>query len=253
MGACQLATDTWYPIMSDDLSIKIAAFVIQALDLGDEPAALAGEIVALKRDLNAGISSLELDSSIGPAAFLVYHYLLDVLDTEGRSGRDLFDADLATLERAAAQETPGPRIVAHATAGNEAYVLATTPATYRALTGAPPLADLEATAADLLPGAKTAETRRTAAAELLRLLRDANAQASAWLRAIQAEGRLGSGDTDSAELLTFNEDETALALFLLDERSIGNLLRVLNLLIAAARQQAGEAARQQGGKAAREE
>lgn len=56
--------------MTDDLTLKLSSFVIQALDLGDEPAALAGEIVALKRDLNAGISSLELDSSVGPAAFL---------------------------------------------------------------------------------------------------------------------------------------------------------------------------------------
>lgn len=227
--------------MTDDLTLKIAAFVIQALDLGDEPAALAGEIVALKRDLNAGISSIELDSSIGPAAFLVYHYLLDVPDAEGRSGRHLFDADLATLERAAAQETPGPRILAHATAGDEAYVLATTPATYRALTGSPPLDDLEATTADLLPGTDTAETRRTAAADLLRLLREADSHASAWLRAIRAEGRLTSGDADTADFLAFNQDETALALFLLDERSIGNLLRVLNLLIAAARQQATDA------------
>ncbi|HEY7032473.1 MAG TPA: hypothetical protein VH482_14125 [Thermomicrobiales bacterium] len=227
--------------MTDDLSLKIAAFVIQALDLGDEPTALAPEVVALKRDLNAGISSLELDSSIGPAAFLVYHYLLDVLDAEGRSGRDLFDADLATLERAATHDSPGPRILAHATAGDEAYVLATTPATHRALTGAPPLADLEATAADLLPGAETAETRRTAAADLLRLLREADGLAAAWLRAIQAEGRLAAGDTGAADLLAFNEDETALALFLLDDRSIGNLLRALNLLISSARQQATDA------------
>jgi hypothetical protein len=226
-----------------DRSLRIAAFVIQALDLDDDPAALAGEIVALKRDPNAGISSIELDSSVGPAAFLVYHYLLSATDDEGRTGRDLFDADLATLEQAAAQESPGPRIVAHATAGDEAFILATTPATYRTLTGAPPLTDLEATAADLLPGPETAATRRTAAAELLRLLREADAQAAAWLRAIQTEGRLAPDDQtpDADDLLAFNEEEAALALFLLDERSIGHLLRVLNLLIASARQQAADA------------
>ena len=232
--------------MTNDLTLKIAAFVIQALDLGDDPAAIAGEIVALKRDLNAGISSIELDSSVGPAAFLIYHYLLDVPNTEGRSGRELFDADLATLERAAEQDTPGPRILAHATAGDEAYVLATTPATFRALSGASPTEDMEATAADLLPGADTAEIRRRAAHDLLRLLREADSQAAAWLRAIRVEGRLPQADangsgSESGDLLAFNEEETALALFLLDERSIGDLLRVLNLLITTARQQAADA------------
>jgi hypothetical protein len=225
----------------DNLTLKLASFVVQALDLGDEQDALAAEIVALKRDLNAGISSIELDSSVGPAAFLVYHYLLDVPDAEGRSGADLFAADLATLERAAEQETPGPRILAHATAGNEAYILATTPAIYRALTGAPALEELEATAADILPGAATAEARRTAAAELLRLLREANTESTTWLRAIQAEGRLPSDEIGAADPLIFNEEESALALFLLDDRSIGNLLRVLNLLLTTAREQAAGA------------
>jgi hypothetical protein len=228
-------------MMSDGLTLKIAAFVVQALDLTDDPATVAGEIVALKRDLNAGISSVELDSSIGPAAFLIYHYLLDDPNQEGRSGREIFEADLATLERAAQHETPGPRILAHATAGDEAYILATTPSTFHALTGTVPGNNLEATAADLLPGADSAATRQSAADELLRLLREANDQASAWLRAIQVEGRLATGEAD--DLLTFNEEESALALFLLDERSIGNLLRVLNLVISSARQQAADAVR----------
>ena len=223
----------------DALTLKIAAFVIQALDLADDPAALAAEIVALKRDLNAGISSVELDSSIGPAAFLIYHYLVNDPNQDGQSGRTLFDADLATLERAAQQETPGPRILAHATAGNEAYILATTPNTFHALTGTAPTGNLEATTADLPPGANSAATRQTAADELVRLLREANDQASAWLRAIQAEGRLTTSETD--DLLAFNEEETALALFLLDDRSIGNLLRVLNLVISSARRQAAQA------------
>lgn len=228
-------------MMPDQLTLKIAAFVIQALDLTDDPSTLSGEIIALKRDLNAGISSVELDSSIGPAAFLIYHYLLDDPNQAGQSGRELFDADLATLERAAQQDTPGPRILAHATAGDEAYILATTPTTFQALTGMTPGNTLEATTADLLPGADSAATRQSSADELLRLLREANDQASNWLRAIQSEGRLASADRD--DQLTFNEAESALALFLLDERSIGNLLRLLNLVITSARQQAAEAVR----------
>jgi hypothetical protein len=226
--------------MTDSFAPRIAAFVAQALDLADDPATLAAEVVALKRDANAGISSVELDSSVGPAAFLIYHYLLEAIDERGRTGRELFEADLATLERTAEEDAPGPRLLAHALAGDVAYILATTPATYRALTGAPPLDDLEASAGDLLPGAATAETRRAAADELLRLLRAADVQATAWLRAIRAEGRLAA-DGEDAETLAFNQEETALALFLLDERSIGNLLRVLNLVLTSARRQANEA------------
>ena len=227
--------------MPDELTLKIAAFVIQALDLADDPAMLAGEVIALKRDVNAGISSVELDSSIGPAAFLIYHYHLNDLDQNGQTGQAIFEADLATLERAAQQETPGPRILVHATAGDEAYILATTPTTFHALTGTAPGNNLEATIADLLPGAESAAIRTNAADELLRLLREANDQASNWLRAIQSEGRVASAD--AGDELAFNDAESALALFLLDDRSIGNLLRVLNLLISSARQQATTAVR----------
>jgi hypothetical protein len=222
-----------------DNSLKQAAFVIQALDLADEPSVLASEINTLKQDRNASISSIELDSSVGPAAFLIYHYQLDIEDQEKRTGRSIFDADLATLERAAEQDTPGPRIVAHALAGDEGFILATTPATYRALTGAPSSEDLEATIGDLLPGTATAETRRTAADELLRLLREANSQAASWLHAIQSEGRMAADSPDST--IAFNEEETALALFLLDERSIENLLKLLNVVLTSARQQASDA------------
>ena len=228
--------------MAENLTLKIAAFVAQALDLADRPAVLAEEIVTLKRDANAGIFSIQLDSTIGPAAFLIYHYALSVVDGQGRTGRSLFDADLAVLERAAEQDAPGPRILAHALAGDEAFILATTPATYRALTGAGPLDGLEATSADLLPGADSERTRRAAAAELLRLLRAADAQAADWLRAIQTESRLKPASEDDADaLLSFNEEETALALYLLDERSIQHLLQVLNQVLGSARRQAAQA------------
>lgn len=227
--------------MSDPYAMKAAAFVAQALELTEAPEDLAPHVLALKRDVNAGISTIELESSVGPAAFLIYHYLLPVTDSEGRTGQALFEADLATLERAAAHDAPGPRLLAHALAGDEAYILATTPATYRMLTGEAEPASLEATEADLLPGSETERIRREAAFDLLRLLQEAENQAGAWLRAIRAEGRLQQA-SDTPELLTFNEEETALALFLLDERSIGNLLRVLNLMLRSAQAQAQQAA-----------
>jgi hypothetical protein len=222
--------------MTDPQAVKIASFLIQALDLNDDPSQLAAELVTLKRDPNAGISTLELESSIGPAAFLIYDYQLDKFNAELTTGQALFDADLKTLERAAEVDSPGPRILAHAVAGDEAFILATTPAVHRALTGQGEAPELEATEADLLPGEETRKVRDEAANELLRLLRDADAQAARWLRAIQAEGRLA--DDAAGEFVEFAESEAALALYVIDERSIQHLLKALNLFVAGAKQQA---------------
>ena len=90
--------------MPDEWLPKIAAFAIQALELEVSPEALIGEIVALKRDATSGISAVELQSSIGPTPFLIYHYALD----GGKSAQ--FEADIATLEKAATLDTPGPRM-----------------------------------------------------------------------------------------------------------------------------------------------
>ena len=120
------------------ISLRLAAFLNEALDLQEDLNTLAEEILPFKQDLNAGISTVELESSIGPAAFLIYHYELNTNDEDGQPGRQLFQSDLRTLERAATLNTPGPRILAHAVTEDEAYILATTPATHRALTGAGP-------------------------------------------------------------------------------------------------------------------
>jgi hypothetical protein len=58
---------------------------------------------------------------------------------------------LATLQQAARLATPGPRAVAHADDDVFGFILATTPGTYRALTGeAPSATEIEATTADLM-------------------------------------------------------------------------------------------------------
>ena len=225
---------------SDVHAIKAAAFLIQALELDDDPALLAGDVVSLKRDPNAGISTLELESSVGPAAFLIYDYQRTAVDADGITGQALFDADLRTLERAAEADTPGPRILAHAIAGDEAFILATTPAVHRALTGQGAAPALEADEGDLLPGRETARVRTEAANELLRLLREADAAAQRWLRAIQAEGKLGTG-AGAGDFVEFGEAEAALALFVLDDRSIQHLLLALNLFVASAKEQAEQA------------
>jgi hypothetical protein len=201
--------------MSDSWSPKVAAFVVQALDLAIDPLSLVDEIVPLKRDLTAGISALELESSVGATPFLIYHYL------NVDSDRTQLDADLATLEKVAELDSPGPRILAHAIAGDEAYVLATTPQVHRAMTGKSAPAKLRSRSA------KSTNARTQDVDQLLDRLRSANHLAGAWLQAVEAAG----GD------LSFTEQEAALALFLLDDRSIQDLLRALNVLISTARNQ----------------
>lgn len=204
-------TDSWLP--------RIASFVVQALNLEVNPSELISEIVALKRDESTGISALELQSSIGPTPFLIYHYEI------AQSGRALLDADLATLENAAKLDTPGPRIVAHAIAGDDAYILATTPGIQRSMTGTRPVPIKRAPLA--LERGRTKVPDR-----LVDRLREANRLAGDWLAAIEASSATGNDDD-----LSFTEQEAALALFLLDENSIQDLLRALNILISTARNQ----------------
>jgi hypothetical protein len=222
--------------MASRQSTNIASFLIQVLELEDDPSVLARDVVAMKRDRNAGISSIELDSSVGTAAFLVYDYQLDVVDEHGQTGKERFDLDLATLERAAQLDSPGPRILAHAVAENDAFILATTPGIHRALTGQTDPARVEATLADLLPTAESAQLRKEAAQELLSLLRAADAQAATWLRAIRSEANLASPDRQ-ADTLEFNPEEIELALYLLDEQSIQHVLQALNLLVESVKSQ----------------
>jgi hypothetical protein len=233
---------------SDDRAPRAAAFLAQALELGQDvdPLALAADLTRLKVDPQAAIYAAELDSSVGPTAFLVYVYSFAATGPDGRTGREFFEADLATLETAAEREAPGPRVVAHARSEDEGFILATTPATLRALRGETPpeaLESLQADAGDLLPTGDVAEARRTGAEELLRLLRAADREAARWLAALQADGRLlpDAADGEIRGTIAFNDAETELALFLLDERSIQSLLRALNVLLTAARAGASEA------------
>jgi hypothetical protein len=219
----------------DPQTLRLADFVRQALDLNESPASLAGEIVPFKRDSNAGISTIEFDSTVGVAPFLIYHYLLDATNDEGKTGGDLFQADLKTLERAAMIDSPGPRIMAHAVAGDEAYILATTPATHRVLTGNES-ATGEASQGGLRADPEKADgIRSEAAGKLVEALADANQLAAQWLAAIRSSD-VGLGvDADVGEYIEFNEAETALALYVLDDRSIKELLAVLNLMIESAK------------------
>ena len=225
----------------DDLTLAAASFLNQVLELDEDPAQLAGDLSAIKRDQNASIFTIQLESSVGLAAFLVYIYVLEQTGGDGRTGKELFDAGLETLQQAASRNTPGPRALAHAESDTHGFILATTPGTHRALTGASAAEQLEPSPADLPATANTDEVRSEAAEELLKLLRSANDQARTWLHAIQAASNREPGDEEPADMITFTEHETELALFLLDNASIGDLLRALNVLVATAQEQTSQA------------
>jgi len=217
-----------------------ASFLGQVLGLGEAPTDLAADLSPIKRDANASIYTIQLESSVGPAAFLVYAYVLHERGGDGRTGKQGFDAGLETLQHAAANDSPGPRAVAHAETDDFGFILATTPGTYRALVGE------GATSSALETGQQSAgapadlERARSASAEdLLRLLRDANRHATDWLAAIQQAGRSVKGEDRG--LIEFTENETELALFLLDDESIGSLLKALNVLVTTAQEQAAAA------------
>lgn len=230
------------PAGQDPLLHGAATFIGQVLGIADAPDYLASDLSPIKRDANASIYSIQLDSSVGPAAFLVYAYVLNERGGDGRTGQELFETGLATLQQAAQRETPGPRAVAHAATDAYGFILATTPGTYRALTGDAGQDDLEATAADLIAIEDAARFRGETAHHLLQTLRAANQQATDWLQAVQLASQSElEGEDRIDDLLEFTEDETELALFLLDEDSIGSLLRALNLLVATAQQHTRQA------------
>lgn len=218
-----------------------ASFLGQVLGLGEAPSDLASDLSAIKRDVNASIFTIQLESSVGPAAFLVYAYVLRERGGDGRTGKEVFDAGLETLQQAAANDSPGPRAVAHAETDQYGFILATTPGTYRALVGdSSPIRETEAQPPDLPATEELERTRSTSAEELLKLLRLANQYAADWLSAIQRGGQVNDDQSDESEraLIEFTERETELALFLLDDESIGSLLSALNVLVATAQEQA---------------
>lgn len=211
--------------------LKSAAFMIEALELAADAADLAPELIPVRTDPHLRVFTAELDSTGGPAAFVIYQYQTGVRMRGGSTGADVYKQDLEVLERAAELGTPGPRILAHAQAEGEAYILATTPDTYRKLTGQVDSERLEASVADLMPGAETTRIRTEAPGELMDAIRHANEIAGSWLAAFDAESRV-------ADRVAFNQAEQALALFLLDNTSMEKLLGLLSMMVELAQAQA---------------
>lgn len=225
----------------DPMRDGAAVFLGQVLGLNDPATKLADDLSSIKRDVNASVYTIQLDSSIGPAAFLVYAYVLGDRGGEGHTGKELFDAGLETLRQAVERSSPGPRAVAHAETDAYGFILATTPGTYRALTGAPDSpVSIDTAVAESSLGDDAWQRRRDTAEYLLATLRTANTHATEWLSALQRSSDAGSATSEDG-ILAFSDEETELALYLLDDDSIGNLLRALNLLVSTAQQQAANA------------
>jgi len=213
---------------TDHRRLPAATFLGQALSLTDDPVEIARDLGEITTEAAVTVYAAEVDSTVGTTAFLVYVH--EFGDASDRSGRVRYRADLEVMETAHSRNAPGPRVVAHAATDRFGLILATTPATYQALAGHD---------ADVVPVPATVEARREArrqvAESLLDLLREADQAAGIWLQSEAADVAEGENSRASA---TFSSEETELALFLLDERSIRQLLQVLARIITRARSEA---------------
>lgn len=213
----------------DSLAGKAAAFLLQAVQSDANPTELARELITVSQEESQLVFAARLESTAGPAAFLVYVYPF-----AEKAARARYEQDLATLQEAAERESPGPRPLAHAESADHAFILATTPSSFQALSGGPAESTDETDLATLISPSDADRVRREAATALLRLLRAADAQATVWQAAMQAASAEGEPGDDVPDQIPFNDAESELALFLLDERGIQRLLRVLSLMVSAA-------------------
>ncbi|MGI8644581.1 MAG: hypothetical protein ACR2LS_10785 [Thermomicrobiales bacterium] len=212
------------------LAGRAAAFLLQAVQSDADPGELAAELISVSEDDSQTVFAARMESPAGPAAFLVYVYPIS-----GESGRARYQHALQTMQEAAERGAPGPRPLAHAESNDEAFVLATTPATFQALAGEESTATDETDLATLIAPDESDRIRRESATAVMRLLRAADAQATIWQAAMQAASAAAPAtDGDEPDDIPFNDVESELVLFLLDERSIQRLLRVLSLMVSAA-------------------
>lgn len=212
------------------LAGRAAAFLLQAVQSDTDPGELATELITVSEDDSQIVFAARMESPAGPAAFLVYVYPIS-----SETGRARYQQALQTMQEAAERGAPGPRPLAHAESNDDAFVLATTPATFQALAGETSSATDETDLATLIAPNESERIRREAATALMRLLRAADAQATVWQAAMQAASAAAPAtDAEEPDEIAFNDAESELALFLLDERSIQRLLRVLSLMVSAA-------------------
>lgn len=214
----------------DSLDLLAARFIIASLSLDLVPEVLVPTLNRIERDDSTAVYAVQLESSVGPAAFLIYGYTIDQADTGETAGQTRYATDLRTLEVAQARNVPGPRLVASGQTGDHQFILATDPQTFAALIGADATPSPEVLAErDRDP----AELRRAAAEGLITLLRDADRQAGRWLRAVDRQ-EAESPATDDRPALRFDDVETELALYLLGSEGIRNVLTLASRFLETA-------------------
>ncbi|HEV2528639.1 MAG TPA: hypothetical protein VGT61_09340 [Thermomicrobiales bacterium] len=209
--------------LPDVLTLDAARFLIASLSLPDDPESLATGLNRIDRDEQSAVFAMQMESSVGPAAFLVYVYETSALGKRGREVAKRHAGDLRTLQLAQARGVPGPRLVASGELNGNQFILATDPQTFAAL------ADETVTAPPTTPTftidpADAPKVRREAADRILSRLKDAEHDAGRWLAAV------GSGAEDPASL-ELDDVETELALYLLGPTGIRNVLRLANLVL----------------------
>lgn len=197
-------------------ALGAARFVAAALGLAEDDPLLAADFVEVDADPAVITLAIELDSSAGTAAFLVYAYRLSAQGEDGRSGEERFRGDIATMTEAERRGAPGPRLVAHAADGGLGFVLATSPAFRLIMAGDPRPPDLRRIVGN--------SERGDLANRLMASLLGASAAATRWLAAVEAAGSSGRA----------TPQETELALRLLDPSVVPPLMEAIRRLVDAA-------------------
>lgn len=222
--------------IDDSLELLAARFIIDALSLELVPEVLVPTLNRIERDDQTAVYAVQLESSVGPAAFLVYGYDTSLEGKRGAQSQQRYATDLRTLEVAQSRNVPGPRLIASGELGGNRFILATDPQTFAALAGIEPAAPGEGSS-DRERG--PAELRRESAEALITLLRDADRQAGRWLRAVDRQRTAASGGPSDQAVSSFDDVETELALYLLGPSGIRNILTLASTILETA--QAGTA------------
>jgi hypothetical protein len=215
----------------DALDLLAARFIIDALSLELVPEVLVPTLNRIERDDQTAVYAVQLESSVGPAAFLVYGYETGQNGKRGAESQQRYATDLRTLEVAQSRNVPGPRLIASGELGGNRFVLATDPQTFAALAG---VAVTEPPEGGSDRDREPAELRRQSAEALITLLRDADRQAGRWLRAIDRQRVAEDANTSGSSVIAFDDMETELALYLLGPNGIRNILTLASTILETA-------------------